>query len=402
MSAIELELAVLRTLRLEDGRSWGEAATEWQIADAEANSRPTAQRFITSPVRAVLRRRRTWRPFSIIALAKLHHAKLYALAADRDQGALLVDAVAGFVYRTPSLRDHSTSKHSASSAGTRAARWMSSLPTRLGLGAFGPTWSSWMSSHRGLRQRRLGDSGSGVLSLPKMPGCKLIVLTTAGDPAHFSKRILDHAKNDELWRVQEVAGPVPWLSSELLEEQRRRLPESSFRRLFLNDWTAAKDRLATPDTAACTTLDGPLQPEAGRPYAIGVDLGIRRDRTVAAVCTPRGPQPTIVLDRMQVWAPTKRQPVRLSTVESWLHEAARAFSGARLMMNPWQAVGMAQRLEDSRRDGQRVHVLAGLRWTARLDPAHAHPRPHPRRSRTIRSRSTSLRTYASGSPRPES
>jgi hypothetical protein len=47
--------------------------------------------------------------------------------------------------------------------------------------------------------------------------------------------------------VNEIPGPVPWLEPDRLEEQRRRLPASSFARLFLNQWTAAEDRLVDPD-----------------------------------------------------------------------------------------------------------------------------------------------------------
>lgn len=44
-----------------------------------------------------------------------------------------------------------------------------------------------------------------------------------------------------------------------------------------------------------------------------------------------------------VWPGSKRRPVRLADVEEWLEQAARSF-GAFLVFDPWQAVGMAQRL----------------------------------------------------------
>src|SRR5213076_1498682 len=73
--------------------------------------------------------------------------------------------------------------------------------------------------------------------------------------------------------------PAPWLDAAKLEEQRQRLPESSFRRLFLNEWTAAEDRLADPDDLrACVTLDGPWPPEAGLRYVVGLDVGLSHDR----------------------------------------------------------------------------------------------------------------------------
>ena len=76
--------------------------------------------------------------------------------------------------------------------------------------------------------------------------------------------------------MSEVSGPPPWMSRDMVEEQRRRLPESSFRRLFLNEWVSGEDRLvAEEDLAACAVLDGPLDPEVGRRYVIGLDVASR-------------------------------------------------------------------------------------------------------------------------------
>jgi hypothetical protein len=70
-----------------------------------------------------------------------------------------------------------------------------------------------------------------------------------------------------------------------VEEQRRRLPESSFRRLFLNEWTAGEDRVASADDIRkCVTLDGPLEPQEGVLYTVGIDLGLKNDRTCCVVC----------------------------------------------------------------------------------------------------------------------
>ena len=95
----------------------------------------------------------------------------------------------------------------------------------------------------------------------KVPEGRLVVLTTASDPAHWSRAVRDHALDDPLWRVHEVPGPPHWLDPACLDGERRRLPESSYRRLFLNEWAASEDRLADEeDLQACVTLDGPLEP----------------------------------------------------------------------------------------------------------------------------------------------
>jgi hypothetical protein len=145
-----------------------------------------------------------------------------------------------------------------------------------------------------------------------------------------------------------------------LAEQRRRLPPSAWERLFENRWTAAEDRLAhAEDVADCAVLDGPLAPQAGTRYAVGLDVGLTHDRTVAVVChledragvcdSPATQR--VVLDRLAVWAGSPGSPAELAVVEEWVAQAATSFNRARVVCDPWQAVGMAQRL---RRRGNAV------------------------------------------------
>ena len=52
----------------------------------------------------------------------------------------------------------------------------------------------------------------------------------------------------------------------------------------------------------------------------------------------------VVLDRMQVWQGSRKKPVQLDDVEAWIVEASGRYNGASVMLDPWQAAGMAQRL----------------------------------------------------------
>src|SRR5262249_7353294 len=123
-----------------------------------------------------------------------------------------------------------------------------------------------------------------VTSAAGKQDCRMVLLTTAGDPAHWIFRELEHARTDLLWRVNEVEGAAPWLDPEKVGELRRRLSASSFARLYENRWTSSEDRLATiDDLRACATLAGPLLPRPNQRYAIGVDIGIVHDRTAAVV-----------------------------------------------------------------------------------------------------------------------
>jgi len=338
-------LDLMAGLVLEDDRRWGEAAERFQWEDAQAVLDPNAvpYHFLT---RARGGSKTTDLAGAAIAmlLTLPDRSRLHWLAADREQGALAVDAIAGFASRTPMLRgalEVSNWQVRFGPTGSSLDVMAADAPGAWGLrtwGVFVDEIAQWATT---AGPRRLWEAVSTAVA--KNPHARMVVLTTAGDPAHWSHRILEHAKTDPLWRVHEVPGPAPWMDEERLDEQRRRLLESSYRRLFLNEWTASEDRLTTVDDLhACVTLDGPIPPRPGQKYVVGVDLGLKSDRTVAAVCHQEGEQ--IILDRMKTWAGTGQQPVRLEEVELWLLQAHRSYNRAFVVMDPWQGVGIAQSL----------------------------------------------------------
>lgn len=338
-------LDLMAGLVLEDGRRWGDAAERFQWEDAQAVLDPDVV-----PYHFLTRARGASKTTDLagVAIAMLltlpDRSRLHWLAADREQGALAVDAIGGFADRTPMLQGaleignwHVRFTPTASSLEILAA----DAPGAWGLrtwGVFVDEIAQWATTPG---PRRLWEAVSSAVA--KNPHARMVALTTAGDPAHWSHKILEHAKADPLWRVHEVPGPAPWTDKGRLEEQQRRLPESSYRRLFLNEWTTSEDRLTThDDLQACVTLDGPLEPIRGTRYVIGVDLGLKSDRTVAAVCHEKDGR--VTLDRMAVWAGTRTRPVQLDEVEEWLHLTCRSYNRARVVMDPWQAVALAQRL----------------------------------------------------------
>jgi phage terminase large subunit-like protein len=350
----------MHALALEDGRRWGEVAADFQLEDARAvldAASPTPYHFLT--------RSRGGSKTADLAgmaiaamLAQLPPAsRLYGLAADRDQGRLLVESVEGYATRTPELRGALRVEAYRVTA-ARSGSVLEILPADAP-GAWGlrPAFlvvdeiAQWGTTGG---PRRLWEAATTAIG--KVPGARMAVLTTAGDPAHWAHAILDHAAADRLWRVHEVRGPAPWLDAERLAEQRRRLPESSFARLFENVWTAPEDRLtAADDLAACTVLDGPLPPQDGCRYVIGLDVGTVNDRTAAIVAHSEpvvrqleGGETTtgvrVIVDRIQVWAGSRASPVQLAEVGDWLDYVAREYNRATVVFDPFQAVELTQRL----------------------------------------------------------
>ena len=363
-------LDLLASLRLEDGRRWGEVAAPFQWADAKAVLAPGSE----TPYHFLTRARGGSKTSDLAAVAVAAmltqlpgRSRAYALAADKDQGRLLVDSVAGFAARTPELRGAlrvDSYRVTATRGGAVLDVLAADAPSAWGLR---PSFlvvdeiAAWASTPGA---RRIFEAATSAAA--KIAGCRMVLLTTAGSPSHWSAKVLEHARRDPLWRVHEVAGPPPWIDRARLAEQRRRLPESSYRRLFENEWIAAEDSLASPsDLAACVTLDGPLPPESGRIYVVGLDLGLKRDRTVAAVChaerierVPEGQVvpyiagTRVVLDRIETWQGSRDRPVSLADVETWVAQASKAYGHALVVGDPWQALGSFERLR-----ARGVHVV---------------------------------------------
>ena len=342
-------LDLLSALVLEDGRAWGEAAAPFQREDARAVLDPTG-----CPYNFLTRSRggsKTSDLAAMVLVAMLDqiapHGHAYGIAADRDQARLLLDSCEGFVRRTPDLRgafEVSQWRILCRSTGVTFDVLAADAASSWGLRPDFLVADELCQWGETAGPRKLWEAMSSAAA--KMSGCRLVAISTAGDPAHWSRKILEHAKADSLWRVHEVRGPSPWLDPTRVEEQRRQLLPSTFARLFMNEWTAAEDRLASADdVAACVTLDGAQDPVPGLRYVIGLDLGLKKDRSVAAVCHLED-RSRVVLDRMQVWSGTRANPVRLDDVESWIIEARQQYRGARLVADPWQSVGMSQRLRE--------------------------------------------------------
>lgn len=347
-------LDVLGALRLEDGRRWGEAATPEQIADARAVLDPEPEHR-----RHWLGRSRGYSKttdaagFSVAALAALIPAgeRGFCVAADADQAALVVEAIAGFVQRTPGLAqaveveawkvrfpDRGTvvevlSSDAPSAWGRRGWWWVCDELT---------VWPETRSA------RRFFEAVS--TSWPKVPASRVLIISTAGSPSHWSRRVYEAAQDDPAWRVSDVHGPPPWVDPAEIEAERARLPASSFARLWENRWVEAEDRLTTIDALRdAVTLDGEQEPTSKVRYVVSVDVGLKNDATAVAVCHRDGER--VVLDRMETWQGSRARPVSLEAVESWIVEASGRYNHAPVVADPYQAAQLIERL---RRRGVRA------------------------------------------------
>jgi phage terminase large subunit-like protein len=335
----------------EDGRRWGEIAVDFQRDDADAildPSEPARQHFLTRPRGAS----KTTDLAAVVLTALLEQlpagAQAYAVAADRDQAQLLLREVAGFVTRS-GLADHvqvDTYKASTTT-GTTLAALAADDSSAYGLRPHFVVVDELAQWNTSGRPQRMYDAM--FSAIPKVKGSRFVVITTAGDPAHWSRKILDHALHSTAWRVHEVPGPTPWLEPASLVEQEASLLPSQYARLHLNQWIAAEDRLTTPeDLAVCVGHSGPLDFAPGNTYAVGLDIGLKNDRTVLTVCHTRtAPDATtrqVVLDRQVVWSGTREHPVDLAEVEAAILHIHQAYGRPTLIVDPYQAALLTQNL----------------------------------------------------------
>jgi hypothetical protein len=345
---------VLGVLRIEDGRRWIEAAHDFQREDALAvleGEQPYS--FLTRS-----RGSSKTTDLAAVALAALlaaeGRARAYWLAADGDQGALAVDAIGGFAARTEALRDRVEVQARRVLVRDTGA-WLEVLPADApGAWGLNPHFvfvdelANWSD---GPAARRLWEAASSAIA--KRSDARMVVLTTAGSPDHFSFKVLEHARCSPLWRTSERVGPAPWMDEDRLAEQRQRLPEAVFAQLFRNEWTQAAGSFLDPAViAAAFCLDGPSLDGGQGSYVAGLDLGTVNDRTVFALGHRDGDR--VVLDRMQVWQGSRSRPVDFAEVEQFIVAAHRRF-GFALRLDPWQGLDLAQRL---RAQGVRAEEFA--------------------------------------------
>lgn len=354
MTTTDAALGLLASLVLEDGRRWGEAAVPHQWADARAVL------DVDGPRRHWLGRSRGYSKTtdvgglaSAMMLTQLAPGSTaYAGAADRDQARLLADKVRGFVQRTPELAgalDVQSYRVVAVRSGVvldilaaDAASAYGLTPALLVLDEVcqWPSTANAREFHTAL-----------TTALPKVPDSRLVCMTTAGDPAHWSRKVYDQARKSPLWRVSEVGGPAPWQDAKELDEQEAALMPSVFRRLFHNEWTASEDRLVDPaDLDAAMVLNTPVPPDPSRQYVAGLDVGLKNDRTVLAVGHAEQvpdadgrPSTRVDVDHLLRWRGTRDRPVQLDDVEAAAMEVHKRYR-PRFLVDPWQAAGLVQRL----------------------------------------------------------
>lgn len=341
----------------EDGATWGELAQPWQAQDARAIIRAEPRRHLlvrprgaskTSDVAGIA--------LSLLLSEAPAESRSYCYAVDRDQARNLLDALRGFVTRSPELGE--LVKISANEVTVQRSGASLTVEASDGVSAWNKIpWlvmidelASWPATDN---HRTLWNAI--VSALPKRRDSRLVVMSMAGSPLHFAHRLYKQAQADPGWRMSHVPGPCPWWTPEDVEQVRRDLmivTEGEFRRVILCEWVEIHEEVLAreEDVLACARDTTTLEPVEGTDYLAALDIGIRRDYTALAVghVEPGDTGRRVVVDYTRHWRPSRLSRVNVhKDVEPVVLQVCRRYS-APLLFDRSQADDLVQRLSEQR------------------------------------------------------
>jgi hypothetical protein len=333
-------------LVLPDGRQFGAIMADFQRADFEALDSGQCQHGYLERPRGASKTTDVAAEAVCELFLGSPGGRLYGAAVDRDQAALLHEAAGAWIRRTPLLAN-----------AVEVERWRIVVPTTDTVltvlaadapSAWGlqPTWiccdelAQWpASSGEELWHALFTASGK--------RRARVLVITTPGwDRASLCWRVREIAQREPSWYFCTRSEPAPWVNPAWLEEQRRSLPPHAFERLHLGRWVEGAGAFLTA-TEVEAIFDPTLQPAAQRmddaSHALGLDLGLTRDCTVAAVVHRDPRTGHMIVDALRTWMGAPSTPVDLPEVETEVGRLARTF-GAPVILDPYQAALLGQRL----------------------------------------------------------
>src|SRR2546428_3876502 len=331
-------LRFIESLRLPDGRRFAEVMVPFQQRDFEAMCNGSARHFFIERARGSSKTADAAALGVAVLFAGPSGGRIIAAAVDRDQGALLHEAAAGWIRRTPPL-----------DRAARIERWKITVPQRdtslLILAADAPSswgyapsrviideFSEWPESAESLWVSLWS-------SLPKRRGSAVVITTPGWNRDSLAYRVRTIAQRDPSWHSSVTHEPAPWLDPETLEEQKRMLPVHVFERLFLGRWTDAGGAYLTFREVQTVFTDA--LPEDPGPRVIGCDLGVSRDS--AAVALVRRAGQILCVEGVYSWIPRTNTRVDLQEVQDEIEVLAKR-SGARVLLEEWQGGLMAAQL----------------------------------------------------------
>lgn len=355
-------------LSVEDRTPFGKAIQSWQQEDFAAVD-PAWRKLAGHDVASAYRRAYIERPrghsktsdmavqIAWILMFSQNRVQGLAAAADRDQAALLRDALeriarlnpalcATLVFRRHAVLDETTGSKLEIISSDVQSSW-GALPDfvicdELCHWEKPDLWYSLLSS------------------AAKRRDCVLAVLTNAGVGRGWQWEVREAARTSPTWYFSSLDGSqAPWIAPDWLDEQKRLLPGPVYQRLWRNVWQHSDGEFVTlAEAEACRDDNLAIRShgEPGTHYIAAVDYAEKHDYTVGVVIHRDGDR--IVVDRMDVVTPASGSPVPVMWVEDWMRTTAEQFHDVTFVLDEYQLLGIIQKLE-TEFDIHRFEFLAG-------------------------------------------
>lgn len=309
----------------------------------------------------------------------------YCYAADRDQAGLLRDAMATLVRLNAGtlgsileVREHRVVNVAQGHPAQGATLEIAASDVASSYGILPDFVVADELTHWSDAARALWDSL--ISSVAKRRNCLLLIIANAGFAESWQWAVREQVRTDPAWIFSRLDGPVAtWITADRLAEQRRLLPEIAYRRLWLNQWSAAGGDALTPEDIA-RAFDGAhskmLGTESGYAFCAGVDLGLVRDNSAVVVLAVDRLTGSLRLANAKVWRPIANQKIRIEDIENEILLLDKQYHLKAVGIDPWQAEHLGQRLEAltaHHRRNQR-HLMFGKPWIKMLPPTAANLR----------------------------
>jgi phage terminase large subunit-like protein len=351
-------LTFLAGLRLDTGLSWGESARSFQLQDALAILDPPAGgprwHFILRPRGASKTSDLAGIALSLLVSEAPPRSRSLAYAVDREQATELLDAVGGFVARTPGL----AGEVKLEAGRVVVPRTGASLSVEAGDAASAFGRRPWLVVVDELAQWPLVSNyerlwSAIVSAMPKVKDSRLVVITAGGSPQSLAFATWQRALASPDWRTSHLPGPCPWWDARAVEAVRAELTPAQFAQLIECQWVESDEVLASAaDVLACIGHQA-LEPQRGVRYVLALDVGTRRDLTGLAVAhsaSVDGVRKTVV-DRVLSWRPRLGLRVDLAEVQAAVVRLSKAYNNAPLVFDRSQAEQLSQAVQ---REGVRA------------------------------------------------
>ncbi len=183
----------------------------------------------------------------------------------------------------------------------------------------------------------------------KRPDSALVIISNSGVLGTWQHDLWKAAQSSPGWITHEVpAFAASWIDRQAVEEDRKLLLPSMFKRLHLNTWVdeAEENAFATrSQIEACIdrSFSYCTSGTTGHSYFVAIDYGSVNDRATACVCHSEGQR--VILDKLDVWQGEPGRPVPVTTIDDWIDATLAGFKVRSLILDPCQMEATAQKFE---------------------------------------------------------